>query len=543
VRRALLASLVLAASLALAQDAPDTTATCRISGAVVDSITQQPLSGAEVSLRGPTQSSGSNWKSLSVTSDAEGHFSFDGLAPGRYFITAFQVGYVNMGPGRAGSRPRTANLLTPGQNIDDFQVALTPGGVISGHVTNAASKPLNEVTVQILRHEYIAGRTDLGEVSSAQTNKAGEYRVSSLSPGRYFLRVLYLDPQPPKPGSDEAYIATYYPGTTDQSQAVALTLRAGEELGGTDITLTPHHTFAVKGSVIDAGSKTPTSDTDVNLIPKEGAIFPSPYHATTDAKGHFEIPGVPAGEYIATAVDEGEGNSASRKYGQKPLRIGDANLTGLELPLTRGVEVSGQIRVEGKSIVDLTQITGTIDATESWARQFGGEIEDAHVRSDGSFVFYDVPEGSYRISFSAVPPGTYVKSGTTGFAVEDTSIPVPAGMPVRSLEFTLSPGAASITGSALSDQQPAPGVVVLLVPSPERRSIYHFYKRLVADSQGKFSIQGLIPGDYKLFAFEDMRRGMMMDPDFLSEFEAAAKDLTLKEGDSLTVQVDVIPSE
>jgi hypothetical protein len=66
---------------------------------------------------------------------------------------------------------------------------------------------------------------------------------------------------------------------------------------------------------------------------------------------------------------------------------------------------------------------------------------------------------------------------------------------------------------------------------------------MVADSQGKFSMSGLVPGDYKLFAFEDMRRGMMMDPDFLSQFETLGKDVALKEGDSSTVQVDVIPSE
>jgi hypothetical protein len=541
-RRSLLALLILVASFVIAQDASDAP-TCRISGTVIDSLSEQPLAGSEVTLRGPTQSSGSNWKSLSVTADAEGHFAFDSLTPGRYIITAFHTGYVNMGPGRAGARPRAANLTTPGQSIDDFAVALTPGGAISGRLTNPSNKALNQVTVQVLRHEYISGHIDLGEVSSSQTSKSGEYRIASLSPGRYFLRFLYLDPQPQKPGSDDAYVPAYYPGTSDQSQAVALTIRPGEELGGMDMTLTPRHTSTVKGVVLDAAAKTPYSDGEVNLIPKEGAIFPSPYHATTDAKGRFAIPGVPAGEYIATAQIEGEGSQATKKFGQKPVRVGDAALDGIEILVARGVEVSGHIRVEGKTVVDLTQITGSIDTTENWAREFGGEIDEAHIRSDGSFVFYDVPEGAYRISFSAVPPGTYVKSSAGSEAVEDASIGVAPGLPVRSLDFALSANAASITGTALTDQQPAPGAIILLVPSPDRRSIYHFYKRVVADSQGKFSLPSLVPGDYKIFAFEDLRRGSMMDPDFLSEFETAGKDLTLKEGDTPTVQLDVIPSE
>jgi len=522
-----------------AQDTPGAQTKCRIAGTVVDAVTQQPLRESEVMLRGPMASAGANWRSLSTTADADGRFSFESLAPGRYMVTAFHHGYVNMGPGQGGTRPRMAAVVAPGQNLDDFIVALTPGGTISGHITNAASKPLAEVTLQVLKRGYQSGHLELVEVASAQTNKSGEFRVASLAPGKYFLRAMFLDPPPLKPGADEAYVPTYYPGATDQSQAVPLALRPGEELGSMDMTLTPRRAFTVKGRVLDALTKSPVAESEVTLVDKEGGIVPSPYHATADPKGRFELRGIPPGDYVAMAEKVSESDTLIRLCGQKPVRITDASVESLDIPIARGVEVSGRIRVEGKANVELSQMTGYLEATESWASEFTGEIDGAHLRSDGSFAFYDVPEGSYRINLSPVPQGFYVKSGSGG-NVEESPVTVPRGLAVRALDFVLSPGAARIEGTALLDQQPAPGVTVALVPNGERRSQPRYYRHAVADRQGKFVMQGLVPGDYKVFAFEELERGALMDPDFLAEYESSGKDISVKEGDVLNLQVDVI---
>jgi len=522
-----------------AQDGSGAQSKCRIAGTVVDSMTQQPLRESEVMLRGPIASAGANWKSLSTTADADGRFSFEDLAPGRYMVTAFHKGYVNMGPGQGGARPRMAAVVAPGQNLDDFILALTPGGTISGHIVNALSKPLADVTLQVLKRRYQSGHLELVEVSSAQTNKSGEFRVASLPPGKYFLRAMFLDAPPPKPGTQESYVPTYYSGTTDQSQAVPLVVRPGEELGGMDLVLTPRPTFTVKGRVLDALTKVPAGESEVTLADREGSINPSPYHATADAKGNFVLAGIPAGDYVALAEKVSESGTPSRRCGQKSVRITDANVSGLEMPIANGVEVSGRIRVEGKANVELSQMSGSLEATESWAGEFAAEIDAAHVRSDGSFAFSDVPEGTYRIDFSPVPQGFYMKSGSGGDA-EESPIPVPRGTPVRALDFVLSPGAARLDGTALLDQQPVPGAAVVLVPSGERRSQPRYYRHAVADRQGKFVMQGLVPGEYKVFAFQEIERGALMDPDFLAEYESGGKDVTVKEGDVVSLQVDVI---
>ncbi|MFH5831608.1 carboxypeptidase-like regulatory domain-containing protein [Halalkalibaculum sp. DA3122] len=66
---------------AQAQELEQTTA---ISGTVVDSETEQPVSGIELKIEGTEQS---------AQTDEKGQFSFSGLAPGTYTIVATPEGY------------------------------------------------------------------------------------------------------------------------------------------------------------------------------------------------------------------------------------------------------------------------------------------------------------------------------------------------------------------------------------------------------------------------------------------------------------------
>lgn len=511
-------------------------AKCSIAGTVVNAISNQPLRDAATTIRGPMGSGGGAWKSASTVTDAEGRFSFGSLAPGRYTISATHPGYVNQGPGGGGSRTRTV-VVAPGQNVDDYTVMLNPGSVITGHITDAASKPLAGVTVQVLKRRYQSGGPGLSEESTAQSNKAGEYRIASLMPGKYYLRAMFSEPPPTKPGANLAYVPTYYPGTPDQASSVPLVLRPGEELAGMDLILKLQHTFTVKGRVVDALTKLPVPESELTVAPSErnGA---SPYNATGDAKGNFELHGIPAGDYIVMAQKASESENSGNKSGRKSIHVEDANLNGVEILIARGVEVSGRIRVEGKASLALSQMLGTLESTDGAATESVGEVDNASVKPDGSFAFHDVPEGSYRIDFSPIPQGFFMKADAG-----ETAITVTRGQPLRGLDLVISSGAARIKGTALNDQQPVAGAAVVLVPAAGRRSEPGFFKHAVTDRQGRFSLQGIVPGDYEVLAFEEMQRGAFMDPDFLAEYEGRGKEVTLKDGDDLSLELDVIPSE
>ena len=73
------------------------------------------------------------------------------------------------------------------------------------------------------------------------------------------------------------------------------------------------------------------------------------------------------------------------------------------------------------------------------------------------------------------------------------------------------------------------GAQAVLVPigQPARRDLYKVAK---TDADGRFDIRGIVPGDYKLFAWEDLPRFAYFDPGFLREYEALGTNLHIEEG-------------
>jgi hypothetical protein len=298
----------------------------------------------------------------------------------------------------------------------------------------------------------------------------------------------------------------------------------------------------VTGRVIDAATKLPVSRSELTLA-EEGNVAPISYSVTADAKGNFELKGVPRGSYVLVAEKPTQSQNDKPMWGQTNVRVGDVDLKNVEVAIRRGVEVSGRILVDGKANVDLTRLTGVLEpARDSTVREFMPAVENASVKPDGSFVFQDVPEGNYRISFFPVPAGFYLKAPQSPDVLV-TGVTVTRGQPVQALDLALSSGVARLEGTVMKDQQPSPGATVVLVPDSERRSQPRYYRQTFSDRQGRFVVQNIIPGEYEVFAWQEIERGSYLDPDFLGQFEDRGKAVSFKEGANLNLQLDVIPAE
>jgi hypothetical protein len=78
--------------------------------------------------------------------------------------------------------------------------------------------------------------------------------------------------------------------------------------------------------------------------------------------------------------------------------------------------------------------------------------------------------------------------------------------------------------------------VAALVPANERlRSRPEFYRSAVTDKDGKFRMVNLPPGEYALYAWEDVEEGDWMDPGFLKKSEGTA--VTVLEGGVETLEL------
>jgi hypothetical protein len=168
---------------------------------------------------------------------------------------------------------------------------------------------------------------------------------------------------------------------------------------------------------------------------------------------------------------------------------------------------------------------------------------NAPVSSDGSYRFPNVPPGSYRIYFFRPSGGSYYLKSAQPPDPLETGVTVSADQSLKNLDLVLSPGGARIDGTVEQDQQPCAGVQVVLVPDGARRAQPSYFRQGVTDSRGRSALENIPPGDYKLFAWQEIERGAYLDSEFLQQFEGRGKAVSLKEGASLSLQLDVIPAE
>jgi 5-hydroxyisourate hydrolase-like protein (transthyretin family) len=532
-----------------AQDPPSSQTTSQatgsISGAVVDAVTGQPIKAASVWARSFGPGQGRHFTTAST--DGEGHFVLTGLASGRYSVSATREDYV--GQRRGGGAGSKMLTVAPDQHIDGVILQLTPGAVVSGHVKDAAGKALSGASVEILQYFYDGGQKQLhGVRAPATTNPDGEYRVSGLSPGRYYLRASTVakevGKEPAKDSVKEAYAPAYYPGSSDLVRAVELVVLPGADVSGIDLTLTSVRTVEVSGNAVIAGNSIPAAKAEVTLVDADGNPS-STRESAADGKGNFVVHNVLPGSYVVLAQIEPQTNKTKTLFGSKPIEVGKTNVSKVEIAVGPGINMSGHVHVEDQSDdqpkVDLSRINVELEPQgASSVTALMPSVENATVGADGSFAFADVPEGTYVLNFSSLPSGYYVKSNGAGGSLE-SEITIGHSQSLPSLEFTLSSKVAHLEGDVSSSDQPAIGAAVVLVPEGGRART-GFYRRSMTDQSGRFSIKGIVPGDYKIFAFEDLERGGSLNPDFLQPFEDRSHTVHLQEGGDLNVRLEAIPA-
>jgi len=522
----------------LAQSNSNVPNDCRIDGSVVDGASGQPLPGSQVFARAIPMARGGIARPASTTTDGSGEFKIDNLAPGRYLVRAIHSGYMDLGRGGSSGAVRTV-VLSPGQHLDGFLLTLTPGAIISGHITDDNGKIIGGASLLLLKSTYQDGNQQMQTVSTTSSDENGQYRFGGLLAGKYYL--LATPPRQAKTTSDKTYAPLYYPHANDPSGASLLEVTPGQEVGGIDITFSPVHTVTISGQVVDAHTSLPSKDAEVTLLSDDGnTVFPAG-DISTDEKGSFKITAVPAGTYILTAQTSSDRDEDISIFGRTTVEVSDANVTGIKLPIGKGMDVTGHIRIEGKPNQDVAKIQASLEPREgsSLVGLMPG-VDSARIGADGTYVFRNVPDATYSINFSPLPSGYYLKA-TNGGEVPET-ITLGHGHASSIPELTLSQTSASISGSVTNDGQPAAGATVVLLPSSSRQGHSHRYTTSLTDKTGHFTFRDVPPGDYTLIAWEDVAKESLGDPEFLQQYEDRGEAVHVEDSAQNGLQLEAIPA-
>ena len=564
---------LLISSVALAQTpAQSPPETSVIEGFVVRMGSGEPLAKAQVMLR-PEQGRRPVFGALT---DSGGRFRVANIRPGSYRLHVERDGYVDQQYGQVSpARPGTVLLLEPGQEVKDVVISLAPTGTISGQIFDEDGEPIEGATVRALWYDYEDGEKVLSRSRSAETNDLGEYRLYWLIPHEYYVSATYEDgfrelrtlreavaasaplvppgggtlaaPPAPVPETlEQIYVDTYYPGVHDPLSASPISLDPGIEIRAINFTLLPTRARAVRGTVVGPFSPEEGVSPNVIIVPR-GGVTRNRINLRRDGgrnnrgsrDGSFELTGVAPGSYTVAAIL----SMGRRDRGRRPLFTGfvdievrDEDVEGLVVPVEPGIQLAGQVLVdESASELNVSRLRVRLEPMTGLPI---GE-PNARVDDDGSFVVNNVPRAPHRVSVTGLPADAYVASARVGGQdVLTSGVQVLPDMP--NLEFWISGSGARLDGTVGVGDAPFTGAQVVLIPYDPART--DLYKVASADQYGRFSMRGIVPGNYRVFAWEDAPSGAYRDPEFVRRYEDWGERIRVEKTDQVQVQPRLIPA-
>jgi hypothetical protein len=532
----------------------------RIEGIVVRAGTTEPLAKARITLvpaagSGPGPGTQSNQKT--VTTDKNGRFVLNEVETGQYRLAAARNGYARQEYGqRSLARPGIVLNVSAGQNMTNVVIALQPAGTVTGRITNEAGDPLAGIDVSLLRPTYnFTGTQTLTPFAMVRTDDLGEYRLYWVTPGRYYISASSsggIMTRFPNFNEvlDDNYGTLYYPGTPDASRATTLDIQPGSEITRIDFLMTQQTTYTVKGRLLDGRTGQRPRNASVFITPRQptgamGIASRGPnYNA---ANGTFELQNVLPGNYWvrASGFDDPSGAPlAGRIAGQLAVDVSGADVENLTLTLLAGISIPGRLAVEGVSALTTIENFDRIRvfATPTVIGSMFAPAQPQNLKADGTFVLQGVFAGEYRISLLGLPPTYYIKDarlGTKDILEAGFSI---AGSEAEPLQILLSPNAGHIDGNVTDERGGAArGVQAVLIPERDRDR-RDLYKTATTDQNGHFSMQGVAPAAYKLFAWEELESFAYFDADLLRRYELQGKPIVVSESSKLAAEIKLIPA-
>jgi hypothetical protein len=158
-------------------------------------------------------------------------------------------------------------------------------------------------------------------------------------------------------------------------------------------------------------------------------------------------------------------------------------------------------------------------------------LQPGRIQEDGTFKISGVSRDQYNVQVLGLSGGQYVKSVRAGNVDVTTSgLDLTSSETAPPLEIRVSAKGATVSGVVLDGEKPSPGAVVVALAQPfdpNRRSAMQ--KTATTDQNGRFTLQGLAPGEYRVYAWDSYLLLNDLDTEQLKPFDKFAAAVKLKE--------------
>jgi protocatechuate 3,4-dioxygenase beta subunit len=491
-------TLLLIVTRSFAQSAPPPAepGLYRIAGRTVSAADGHALQGATVRI----VNTKTQQLVASTPSGEDGSFEFTKLKADKYSLDAVVGGYL-VSPYDEHDNFSSAIVTGAGVDTESLILKITPAAIIRGRITDEVGDPVRDANVMLYRENREEGRSRITSFRNSQTNDLGEYELTPLPPGNYFMSAKAMPWYATHPqlvnsansvktaGSvdhnlDVAFPTTFYADAMDSDGATPIPVRAGDHID-IDLHLRPQPAVIV----------TVHSDArmqDVRVLQLQESVFGQP----EDVYGQMQITdtgtsfvGVPPGRYTLKQSNQTTGNGKSMAIN---LTSDNANIDAMS------GEEEGTIKMHLRAENGLGAASTTMVALRS---RNGGIASTQAVNEKGDVEFAGVKPGDYSVSVYGEDNYHVSKLLSEDGKASNNLLSAAAGT-TRSFTVKVAKPCCAIEGFVRTDGKPSPGAMVVLVPAGPEADI-ELFRRDQSDLDGSFVLPNVMPGKYTAVAIQD----------------------------------------
>lgn len=496
--------------------------------------------------------------------DGSGRFSFEGLPAGKYDLRATKQGIGTAIYG-ANSVREMGDMITlgDGEIHGDVKLRFLRSGTISGRVVDPDGDPVVNANVTLLRPGRNLGERILTNAQGANTNDRGEYKISGLDPGQYYLRCM-PNMQRGVGGQQihgEIVAPQYYGGALDSKDAAPLVLRSGDSLNGIDFRLVATQPATITGRVTSVPALDPPAAeppqaatgfairggrrqrigggqaVGIQLIATDNQMGWGGNGTSADGPDYkFEMLEVVPGRYRI----EANVTAKDKTYHASQTIEVHPGINDVALSLALAVTVKGHLQLEGPGKHPAESFTVMLAPPGSGPR---GMAYSSPVKKDGSFAIEEVPPGEWLVNINPNPGGLFEKSvrlGDKDYLFQ--KIEIPPGLDVP-LNIVLGSNTAVVSGDVNEGGTEVGRAGILLAPVGKLHLLSRFYYSALSDDSGKFRLSAVAPGKYKIFALQRIVTATYRTPESADLLDALGEEVEVAEGAKIELHPKLIPEE
>jgi len=481
-----------------------------IQGVVLDWASGKPLSRTVIHLQ-PVAGSSTVNRVISHRSGRSGEFTYPSIADGLYLLTAEREGFLPASYGQRRPEGYGHPITVTKDSALFVELRMHRMGGLTGTV-------LDENGIGIPRVEVVAYRAELPLRTAGRgvADDRGVFRISGLQLGKHWVRSAghLLD-------DGTGLLPTFSPEAREPSDGVVHEVRFDHDATDANVRPEPGRLASLSAKV---ACDHPTGSPVVVTISSESTrrVVQTSCDSVVSAAA---LP--PAFYEIYADYADGSGSGYT------------------ELSLDRDAQTIVQLHTTEQTLIDVVDATSR-RTTRMPIKLFGRRDDRSGLEPRREIA---VPRGALAggpwVLAAGVGPDQYVTSivggrlraervARRGIAPDGFSIFIEPSTTNRIAVF-VSSNAAHLSGVALREGKPAPGMPVHLWPATETmRRILGGPKQLLTDVNGAFQFTGLPPGEYRVLPTMDVREISAQTVE-----ESRAMSINLTEGQRARIEAAV----